>query len=400
MDLKVENLKKGKLKLKFVLTPIEMVSYFNKSYKKIAPTIKIDGFRPGKAPRKLVESAAGISRLLSEGLNMAVSESYSKAIKDNKITPILSPNIVIVKYPNYGSNIDDISNNFEFEAEIEAIADIKLNDYSKVKVKKKEEKKAEEKDVEKVLEHFRKQNSTFSEIERGAEKGDRIEIDFEGFIKNVKIDQMCSKNHPILIGEGSLIPGFEDELIGLKKGDKKNFKIKFPADYHNKNYAGSEAEFKINVNDLKAVLLPELDEKFAQKFGHKDVKTLREAIENNLNNELIEESKRELEGQVLEAVLPFLSVTIPDTLIDREAERMIADFNRQLESRGLNLDRYLENLKKSREDMKKEMLPQAEKNVKTGLLLGKIIEKNKWDQMDQNAGKKAIDYLINQVVTK
>ena len=146
--------------------------------------------------------------------------------------------------------------------------------------------------------------------------------------------------------------------------------------------------------------MPELDEKFAQKFGHKDVKTLREAIENNLNNELIEESKRELEGQVLEAVLPFLSVTIPDTLIDREAERMIADFNRQLESRGLNLDRYLENLKKSREDMKKEMLPQAEKNVKTGLLLGKIIEKNKWDQMDQNAGKKAIDYLINQVVTK
>ena len=398
MDVKVEKQAKGKIKLIFVIEPMEMVGYFNRSYSKIAPTIKLSGFRPGKAPRKLVESAAGVSRLLSEALDSAVSNSYSRAIAENKIIPITSPNIVINKYPTYGSSLEEVQGNFEFEAELEALPEVILKDYSKVKVKKGETKVAKKEDVDKVIEHFRKQNASFTETDSAAEKGDRAEISFEGFVKGVRIDQMCSKNHPVILGDNTLIPGFEDEIVGLKKGDKKEFKITFPKDYHAKEYAGKAAEFKVEVNDLKKIELPELDNKFAEMFGHKDLTLLNKAIEKSLNMEMAEEYQRDLEGRVVDAVLPYLQAEIPDTLIDREAEKMIADFGGQLQSQGLNLDMYLKNIKKTKEDMKKDMLPNAEKNVKVGLLLGKIIEQNKWDQNSENIGKKAIDFLIEKTV--
>lgn len=398
MEVKVEKQAKGKMKLVFVVEPMEMAGYFNRAYSKIAPTIKLPGFRPGKAPRKLVESAAGVSRLLSEALDSAVSNSYSRAIAENKIIPITSPNIVINKYPTYGTSAEEVQGNFEFEAELEALPEVILKDYSKVKVKKGEPKTAKKEDVDKVIEHFRKQNASFLETDSVAKNGDRVEINFEGFIKKVRIDQMCSKNHPVILGENSLIPGFEKEIVGLKKGDKKEFKITFPKDYHAKEYAGKEAEFKIEVNDLKQMRLPELDNKFAEMFGHKDLDLLTAAIEKNLNDEMTEEYHRELESKVVDGILPYLKTEIPETLIDREAEKMIADFGGQLQSQGLNLDMYLKNIKKTKEDMKKDMLPNAEKNVKVGLLLGKIIEENKWDQNSENIGKKAIDFLIEKTV--
>lgn len=398
MEVKVEKLSKGKIKFVFVLEPKEMVSYFNKSYNKIAPTIKLSGFRPGKAPRKLIEGAAGMSRLLSEGLDLAVSDSYTKAVTENKIIPITSPNIVINKYPNYGNTVEEVKGNFEFDAELEALPEVELKDYSKVSVKKGEPKKAKKEDVDKVLEHFRKQNATFSASQEPAKKGDRVEVSFEGFLKNVRIDQMCSKNHPLILGEGSLIPGFEEEIVGQKKGDKKEFKITFPKDYHSKDYAGKEAVFKIEINDVQEMKLPDIDDKFAERFGHKDMALLTAAIEKNLNEELNAEYQREIESKVIDGILPFLKVEIPETLVDREAERMLADFGGQLHSQGMNFERYLESIKKTKDELKKDMLPNAEKNVKVGLLLGKIIEENKWDQHSDNAGKKAMDYLMNKIV--
>lgn len=398
MDVRLENLNKGRVKLIIELKPDEMVGFFNKTFKKVSQSVKIDGFRPGKAPRKLIESSIGISRLLSEGLDRAISDSYTKAVRDNKLIPVSSPKVVINKYPNYGQSVDEVKEIFEFEIELEVLPDVRLEDYSKVKVKKTEPKTAAKKDVEKVLLHFQKQNSSFADLSRPAEKGDRVEVSFEGYLKGVRIDQMSSKNHPLVLGEGSLIPGFEENLIGLKKGDKKEFKLTFPKDYHAKEYADEEALFKAEIIDVKEVQLPKLDDNFAEKFGHKDVEALKTAIEKNLNDELREESERNQETQVLDAVLPYLKVELPDSLIDREAERMIADFNQQLIKQGLNFDFYLKSTKKDRETLKKEMLPQAEKNVKVGLLLGKIIDENKWDPQEDNVGKRAIKLLAEKIV--
>lgn len=395
MDVKVEDLGKSKKKLVVTISAKEMVGHFKKAYEKIAPTIKLSGFRPGKAPRKLVEGAAGFARLLSEGLDFAISDSYYNALKNENIVPITQPKIVINKYPNYGQTEEEIKEIFEYEAELEVMPEIKIGDYSKVKVEKPKKETAKEEDVEKVLKHFQKQKSILNEVTRPAKFGDQVEISYEGFIKHIKMDAMCSKNHPLILGEKTLIPGFEEEIVGMKKGDKKEIKLKFPKDYHAKELAGKDAVFKVEILNTREVILPALDEKFAEKFGHKDMDELKKAISQSLNVEMDQNFQRELEGRVVEKLLPLLKVEIPDGLVDREVERMISDFTAQVAGQGLNFDKYLESMKKTREELASEMRPTAEKNVKVGLMLGKIVEEKKWDQNDPKIGKKALDYLVS-----
>jgi trigger factor len=400
MEIKRENLSKGKIKLTITLSPKEMAKHLKAAFDKVAPTVKIDGFRPGSAPRKLVESAAGITRILSDGLDMAVSDSYFQTIKDEKIIPISRPKIVINRYPHYGQTEEEIKEEFEFEAEIDSLPPVTLGDYSKLKVEEGKLEKAKKEDVEKVLVHFQKQNASFNDLDAPAEKGNHVDISYEGFVKHVRIDQMCSKNHPLILGENTLIPGFEDNIIGMKKGEKKEFNIKFPKDYHAKEHAGKEATFKVELNAVREMKLSELDDKFAEKFGHKNMAELKDAIEKNLNLEMEQSHKANLENKVIEKVLPLLKVDLPEVLIDREAERILADFAGQITSRGLNFEKYLEGMKKSKEELLSEMRPQADKNVKIGLLLGKIVEEKKWDQHDPEIGRKAIDFLVKKLSKK
>jgi len=394
MEAKVENLKNSKVKLTITVSPKEMVRYFSEVYIKLAPTVKLDGFRPGKAPKKLIEETIGITRLMSEALDTAVQESYYKALIDNKLTPVAQPNVVINKYPNYGDTEADIKNEFEFTAELDVLPPVTLGDYSKLKVDKGEKEKPKAEDVEKILDHLQKQKANFQPVERAAKMGDFVELSFEGTFKGVRIDAMCSKNHPIVLGEGKLIPGFEEEVVGMKKGEEKTFKIKFPKDYHSKEYAGKEAEFKVSVNELKEVTFPKVDEEFAKNFGHETVPELKKAIEKNLDRELEERYQQELETKIIEKMLPLLKAEIPTSLIDQEIDRMIHDYSHQLEHQGLNFEKYLESIKKTREEIRKDMAPQAEKNVKVGLLLGKIIEGQKIDSKDEQAGHKAMEHLI------
>jgi trigger factor len=397
MEVKVENLGECKKKIIIKVPAKEMAGFFISAYKKVAPTVKIDGFRTGKAPRKLVEGVVGVARLLSEGLDLAVSESYFKAITENKINPIGQPNIVINKYPSYGHTAEEIKGDLEFEAEVEILPKFDMPDISKLKVIKPKKEEAKKEDIEKVISHFKKQSAVLTEVDRSAKIGDQAEISYEGFLKNVKMDSMCSKNHPLVLGENTLIPGFEENIVGLKKGDKKDFKITFPKDYHAKELAGKETEFKVEILTIREIKMPELNDAFAEKFGHKNIKELEEAVKKHLNQELEENYSREVDGLVIEKVLPLVKITLPKGLIDQEVVRMIEDFGKQVTARGLNFDQYLESTKKTREDLAKEMRPQAEKNVKVGLLLGKIIEEKKWDHIDQTAGRKAIDYLVEKI---
>lgn len=400
MNIKQEKLEKGKIKLIITLSAKEMVKHFKSSFDQIAPTVKLDGFRPGKAPRKLVEETAGIARLLSTALDSAINSSYQEALQKEQLVPISVPKIVVDKYPNYGQTEKEIGSELIYEAELETLPEVVLKDYSKVKIKKEEPKIANKEEVEKILHQLQKQSSKMEEKTDGAEKGDRIEINFEGFLKKVRIDEMSSKNYPIILGEGALIPGFEDNLIGLTKGDKKDFKIKFPKDYHSKEFADKEAEFKIEVLDLKKIILPELNSDLAKKFGKDNIADLKTDIEKNLNEQYQKEAERNLEIKVIEAVLPKLETEIPEGLIDREVTRMFDDYQKQMESKGVNFEKFLESMKKSGDDIKTEMRPQAEKNVKVGLMLGKIAQEANLDRHDPDVGKKAMDFLVNKITKK
>ncbi len=394
MEAKLEKQKGAKVKLTITVSPKEMIKYFNDAYEKLAPSVKLDGFRPGKAPKKLIEETIGVTRIMSDALDKAVQESYFKSVVEQKLTPVNQPNIVINKYPNYGETEEIIANDLEYVAEIEILPEVVLGDYSKFKVDTGKKEKAKKEDVDKILSHLQKQKAAFTPVEREAKKGDFVEITFEGFLKHVRIDAMCSKNHPVVLGEGSLIPGFEDHVIGMKKAEEKTFNIKFPKDYHAKEYAGKEAEFKVTLNELKEVKLPTVDEEFAKTFGQESVEELKQSIEKNLDKELEERFQQELEIKVMDKVLPLLKAEVPSSLVEKEIDRMIHDYSHQLEHQGLNFDQYLQSIKKTMDEIRKDMAVQAEKNVKVGLLLGKVITDQKIDANDPEAGKKAMEHLV------
>ena len=396
MEVKIDK-KKTTAKITVSLSAGDLVDYFKKSYERLAPGVKIDGFRPGKAPRKLIEASLGVSRLLSDALDLAINETYFKALVDNKINAVSNPKMVINKYPNYGQTEEEIGQGLEYEAEVEFLADVELGDYSKIKIKKEAPQKATDEDLAKVLDHFQKQASTYEDKEGPAKKGDHIEINFDGFLKKVKVDQMCSKNHPLILGENTMIPGFEDELIGLKKGDKKEFKIKFPKDYHSKDYAGKEADFKIEMVAVKSIKKPEIDDKFAEKFGHKNVADLKKAIKENLDHEYLHESQFALENKVFEKIIPLLKVDLPQSLIEKEIDRMVSEYSASLGNQGVILERFLESKGKKMDDLRKDMSVTAEKNIKIGLILGKIIEELKIDHRKPESAKEAMDHLIKTV---
>lgn len=396
MEIKIEKLKDSKIKLIIEIPAKDMSDFFKQTFEKLAASVKISGFRPGKAPRKIVEENIGVARILSESLDAAIQSTYYDALAKEKIMPISSPNVSISKYPNYGLG-DEVTDPMVYEAEVEVMPELVLGDFSKIKIKLPEKKTPKKEDIEKVLEYFQKQKSSFKEVDREAKKGDRVEVSFEGYLNRVKMDNMCSKNHPLILGEGSMIPGFEEHIEGMKKAEKKKFSIKFPKDYHAKELAGKDAEFEIEVLDIKEIELPKMDDEFAKAFGHDKIADLNEAVKENLQKEMDQQNKNEIENAAFDKVIPLLKSEIPTSLIDREADRMLGDMQHQLQSQGINFEIYLKSLKKSIDDIKKDFRPQAEKNVKIGLILSKVIDDLKLDRNSQESAKKAIDHIIKTV---
>lgn len=396
MEEKVEKLGKGKNKLTITVPAEKMAGYFARSLEKLSQNVKIAGFRPGKAPRMILEENIGKARILAEALDLAVSETYFEAITKEKIAPISSPNVSISKYPNYGQG-EEVTEGMVYEAEVESMPEIELADYSNLKLDKIEKKAPSKEDVSKVLGYFQKQRAAFNNVDRPAKKGDRVEINFEGTLKKVRIDQMCSKNHPLVVGEGNMIPGFEDQIVGMKKGEKKTFKIKFPKDYHAKEYAGKEAEFEIELLDIKEIKLPDLDNEFAKGFGHDTISQLEKAVEANIAKEMEMEYQNAVESQAIEKVLPLLKAEVPESLVARETDRMVGDMEKQLQAQGISMDVYLKGIKKDIAELKQGFEKQAEKNVKIGLLLSKLIDDLGLDRNKPESAKKAVEHLISKM---
>ncbi len=397
MKVEKENLAKSKVKLSIVVEPKELAQYFRATFDRLASGVKIDGFRSGKAPYQMVVGAVGYNRLLAEGLDEALGQSYNQAIAESKIQPLSGPKVEIKKSPQFALDETEILDNLVYEITVDIMPEVKLKDYTKAKITTPKKQEASEKEVEKILSQLRKQKATFSDRTDKVKKGDRVEINFEGFLKGVKIDKMCSKNHPLVLGEGNMIPGFEDEIVGMKKGEEKEFKIKFPKDYHEKEYTGKEAKFKVVLNDAKEVLLPKLDDKFAENFGHKTMKKLNSEIKKSLEVEINKDHKNKIETLVLDKMINYIETEIPGSLVEQEIDRIVEGYKKQIEGYGLKFEKYLENSKKDLAQLRKEVQPQAEKNIKIGLLLGKIIEEQKIDHHDSEAAGKALDYLTKKL---
>ncbi|OGD65967.1 trigger factor [Candidatus Berkelbacteria bacterium RIFCSPHIGHO2_12_FULL_36_9] len=370
MKVTRKNLPKSRIKLTIEVEAERTAKFFDSAYKKLAPSVDIKGFRPGQAPKIMTLEAIGTGRYHQTALDLALQETYFAAAKQEKIVPLHQPAVAIKEFSEGKSLI--------YDAEVDVIPEIKIGDYKKIKVpagEKKTDFEVKKEEVEKVVEKLRYQSAIFNEISREARKGDRVEIDFDGFIDNVLQENLCSKNHPIILGEGALILGFEKELIGMKKGEEKEFDLDVPNIKDEKPHFAKasrglrKAHFKVKMIDVKETVLPETDHDFAKKFGQDSMDKLTKAIEKSISDEKKLRSRQELENKVLDELIKDNKMEIPESLIEQEISLRIQGLEQKL---GPAYNKYLENIGKKPEDLRHNYRELAEKTVKTGIILGEI----------------------------
>jgi len=376
MKIEVKKLPRGQAEITIELTAEEYQPFLKQAAQNISQGTKIPGFRPGKADLEIVKKHVGENQVWQEALESAIRKTFVAAIDQEKLLTVGSPQIDVIKLAP--------GNPVIYKATVSLLPKIKLADYTEIKIKTKplEIKKTE---MEKRLSDLQKMRAKESLVDRGAKKGDKVEIDFETFLDKVPIDHGAQEKFPIVIGEGTFIPGFEDQLIGLKKEETKNFELKFPAEYHQKSLAGKLASFKVKVNSVFQLDLPELNDDFAKGLGQfKTIKDVEEKIAENLKTDLENQEARRLEEELIDKIIAKSSFEdIPDLLINSEAKKMVEELEHNLSHQGVKLTDYLSHLKKTQEEMLLDFAPQATRRVKSALILREVVQKENINVSDE-----------------
>ncbi|MBU2595785.1 trigger factor [Patescibacteria group bacterium] len=386
LEIKKEKLAKGKIKLEVKVSQADLDNFRQKALEKLKAEVEIAGFRPGKAPNKMVIEKLGETRIESEALNLAVQESTYLALSKESAIPIESPKVAIKQF----SKDKDLI----YTVEVSILPQVVLTDYKKIKIKR-EKVKVSDEEVDKAILDLRKRMATPAEKKEGLSLGDWAEIDFEGSIKGVKIDKLTSKNMPFIVGEIKFVPGFEEKLIGMKKGEEKEFELILPQEAPDNDLKGKKAKFKVKINELKKIQLPELNKEFAQKLGAKNIEDLKIRMEEAIKNQKELEIENKYKADLVSKIALKTKIEIPESLVNQEKERLIIEFSRQIGMAGMTVEQFLQNQKKSKEDLDKDFVIQAEKNVRIGLTLAEI---SKAEGIEVIAAEieAEIDRLINE----
>ena len=368
----ITQLPKSQIEIKISVPAEELEKFLDLAAEKLSKDLKIDGFRPGKAPRKIVEQKVGSEKVLAHAAEIAVKKSYVDSIVKNKIEAVGEPQITITKIA--------AGNDLEYKAVVGVMPRITLGNYRKqtksVAKPKTEEIKPEK--IQKELDYLQKSRAKLVTVSREAKKGDQVEIDFDVFVDGKTIDGGTSKNHPLTIGEGYFIPGFEDNLVGMKEKDEKEFELNFPKDYHKPDLAGKPARFKVKMNLVQEKELPKISDEFAKSLGRfESLENLKSNIEEGLKAEQKKKNDAKWQNEVIDKITGECQIEIPDVLLSAELDKMMNEFEGNIASMGMNLDQYLGNIKKTRDEIRKDWTEAAEKRVKASLILEKIAKDKK-----------------------
>lgn len=379
MEFNKKQLSPSKIELTVTVSVEEMETYMNEAARKISQDVTIQGFRKGKVPRNVIEQRFGQGSVFQEATNIALPKTYSKIVVDEKIEAVGNPEIDVKKAAH--------GNPFEYVAIVYVIPEFDAPDISKVSVKK-EKVTVEKKEIEEALEEIRKQQATEKDVDRAAKKGDLVVVNFDVLQDGVPIENGKSANHPVVIGEKKFIPGFEDKLIGKKKGEKDEFELKFPKEYHAKHLAGKKALFKVEVKEVKERELPKLDDAFAKKVGKfESLKDLQEKLEENITHEKQHREDDKAEEAMMKKLADMLTIEIPEILISEEKKRMLDEYKQMIEGQGGNFEQYLETQSKTEEQILDEFSEKSVERVKAGLLLRKFAEEMNTKVEDEEVAK-------------
>ena len=389
MNCKLEKTENAnEVKFEITVEAAKFEEAIKKVYFKSAKYFNIPGFRKGKAPMQIVEKYYGAQIFYEDAFNEVASEALEEAVAENKLEVVSRPNVDIEQMEKGKDLIFTVVMQTKPEAEV--------SKYKGIEIKKVEYNVTDE-DIEHELHHMQEHNSRLVSIEdRPVENGDIATIDFEGSVDGVPFEGGKAENYDLEIGSNTFIPGFEDQIIGMKIDEEKDINVKFPEEYFSKDLAGKDATFKVKVNEIKKKELPKLDDEFAKDVSEFDtLAELKKSIKDKQKKQNEQKAKYEIQEAVMKAVCDDMKVEIPSGMIETETENMMKDMEQRLAYQGLKLEQYLQIMGKTTEDMQKEYEPQAIEGIKSRLALEAVIKAEKIEATDKDIDEKMKEMAKN-----
>lgn len=388
METVCNKLEKCMMEVKVTFTTEEWKNAQEKALEKLAKNVKIDGFRQGKAPMKMVKSRVGKAAILEEATDVVLKKSYAAILLDNNIQPVGQPQV----------QIDELTEDvLKVTVTAPVAPEVTLGQYKGLEVKKGTV-KVTKKEIEAELANYQNQFAELVIKEEGTvENGDTAVIDFEGFKDGVAFEGGKAENHSLEIGSGSFIPGFEEQVVGMKAGEEKEIHVTFPEEYQSAELAGQEAVFKVKVHEIKTKVLPDIDDELAKDVNIDGIETLAD-LETYTKEQIKNKKQTEVESKfsddIFNAVIENTPLEVPEAMIETETQTMLREVEQNLSQQGLNMELFQQLTGKTMEDMKAEMSEQAEKRVKFNLILAEIAKAENIEISDEE-----VDDEIKEIAT-
>ena len=369
-----EKLEKSMVALTVEVSAADFEAAVEKAYKKQRGQIRVPGFRPGKAPRKMIEAMFGAQVFYEEAVNIALPDAYEEAVKEQELQVVGYPQVELLDVGKEG---------FSFKATVAVFPEMTLGQYKGLEAPKAEAKVTDE-DVDARLKEMAERNSRMVSVDRAVEKGDIANINFEGFLDGEPFDGGKGEDHDLEIGSGSFVPGFEDQLIGMKAEEERDINITFPEDYH-ADLAGKAVVFHVKVNAVKVKEVPAIDDEFAKDVSEFDtLDELKADVRGKITAEREEAAGRAFEDILMGKVADGLTGEIPDAMVEAQAQRFVDNFRMQIQSQGLPFDKYLEMTKMDEDSLLEQAKEPAARQVKMDLAVGAIIKAEGLEATDED----------------
>lgn len=391
MSVQVEKLEKNMAKLTIEVSAEELEAALEKAYQKNKNKISIQGFRKGKAPRKMIEKMYGAGIFYEDAANILIPDAYSKAAAECGEEIVSQPDISVTQIEK--------GQPFIFTAEVAVKPEVTLGEYKGLEVETVAVTVSEE-EVDAEVNKERENNSRTIDVDdRTVEKGDIIKLDFDGSVDGVPFQGGKAENYDLTIGSGSFIPGFEDQLVGAKLGEELEVNVTFPEDYHAEELKGKAAVFKCKVNEIKVKELPEADDEFAAEVSEFDtLAEYKDDIRAKLLDRKTKDAKRAKETQVVAKAVENATMEIPDAMVNEQVRRMADDFGRRMQSQGITMEQYMQFTGMTAETLLDQMRPEALKRIQNSLVLEAIAKAENIEisdeRLDEEVAKMAETYKM------
>ena len=337
------------------------------AFNKIAKTVRLDGFRPGKAPAALLKKRIPTGQVLQEALDTVLSKNYMTLLTENNVEPIAQPELTV-------ESMDE--EKVSIKLKITVRPEVTLGEYKNLDIKKAAV-RVTQKEIQARIDELRNEYAVLEDKEGAVENGDTAVIDFEGFLDGVAFEGGKGENHPLEIGSGSFIPGFEEQIIGMNVNETKDINVTFPEEYQAEDLAGKEVVFKVTVHEIKTKILPEVDDELAKDINIEGVETVKD-LEAHVKSELKAQKTQKAENDYSEAVFKKViensTVEVPDVMVEQEMQGMLQEIVGNLQQKGLDFETFKAINGKSTEDIKEEIKGQAKERVQLNLILAEIVK--------------------------